>query len=91
MDLYNLEIAGLSRCEPDPREELRDSVVMGQSLDLTTLRKAKIETLEKTDVLADDLECMMISYFTCQICKCGFMKEGYLKNHMQQKHEQKRN
>ena len=37
MDLHNLEIAGLSRVEPDPREEYRSSVIKVNNIDLSTM------------------------------------------------------
>ena len=41
MDLHNLNIAGLSRVEPDPREEYRTSVIEINNMDLSMLTKAK--------------------------------------------------
>ena len=41
MDLHNLNIAGLSRVEPDPREEYRTSVIKINNMDLSMLTKAK--------------------------------------------------
>ena len=41
MDLHNLQIAGLSRVEPDPREEYRSSVMKTNNMDMSQLNQQK--------------------------------------------------
>ena len=64
MDLHNLTIAGLSRVEPDPREEYRRSIIKTNNMDLSMLKKTKEceaqeeEKSEESDLQVNTVACV---------------------------------
>ena len=81
-DIHNLSIDGLESKMADPREEFRWENIKVEEPDL---EEYKVEE----DLVASLNKLKVSPNFSCSLCGSGFTQEGYLKKHLETKHQKK--
>jgi hypothetical protein len=76
-DIHNLAIEGLESKMADPREEFRWNNI-----------KLKEPELAEEDELVSAVQSLKLNpIFSCEHCGAGYTQEGYLKRHLETKHQ----
>ena len=89
LDLHNLDIEGKASFIPDPRSSIRwnDIAIVKDTLD----DKEKM-SFNEIEELSEEIDSLSITghkpKFKCQICNSGYNMEGYLKRHIEEKHNE---
>ena len=83
-DLHNMSIEGIVSKMADPREDFRWSNIDIQKVSQKLISPTPMQSIEG---LLQKLELAL--KFTCNLCGSGYSKVGFLKAHLEKKHETK--